>query len=151
MQSKPTTAEEYLGSIPEDRKAVIIQLRNTILENLPEGFEEKVAYGLLCYVVPHSIYPKGYHCNPKLSLPFLSIASQKNYISLHHMGLYDGPLLECFQKQWPNYSSRKLDMGRCCIRFKKPEEIPFNLISELVQKMTVKDWISIYEKALSKT
>ena len=150
MQSKALTAEEYLDNLPDDRKKIITQLRNTIRKNLPKGFKESMGYGMLCYVVPHSIYPPGYHCDPKLALPFISLASQKNHIAIYHMGLYGGKYLDWFQKEWKNHSDKKLDMGKSCIRFKKPEDIPLDLIAELCTKMTPEDWIALYEQNIKK-
>jgi uncharacterized protein YdhG (YjbR/CyaY superfamily) len=146
MQSSATTIEEYLTSLPEERKATFLKLRETILNNLPKGFTEELSYGMLGYLVPHSIYPAGYHCNPKLPLPFINIASQKNFVALYHMGIYAKPeLLEWFVSEYPKYSKQKLDMGKSCIRFKKMDGIPFELIAQLVQKMSVEDWINCYE------
>jgi uncharacterized protein YdhG (YjbR/CyaY superfamily) len=146
MQSKATTPVEYMENLPEDRKAPMEQLRSTILAHLPKGFEEQMSYGMLGYVVPHSIYPAGYHCDPKIALPFLSVASQKNFIALYHMGIYaDEQLLNWFVEEFPKYNKKKLDMGKSCIRFKKPEDIPFELIGKLVEKVSVNDWISRYE------
>ncbi|MEA9415850.1 MULTISPECIES: DUF1801 domain-containing protein [unclassified Flavobacterium] len=146
MQSSATTIEEYLTSLPEERKATFLKLRETILNNLPKGFTEELSYGMLGYLVPHSIYPAGYHCNPKLPLPFINIASQKNFVALYHMGIYAKPeLLEWFVSEYPKYSKQKLDMGKSCIRFKKMDDIPFELIAQLVQKMSVEDWINCYE------
>jgi uncharacterized protein YdhG (YjbR/CyaY superfamily) len=146
MQSSAATIEEYLTSLPEERKNSFLKLRETILNNLPKGFTEELSYGMLGYLVPHSIYPVGYHCNPKLPLPFINIASQKNFVALYHMGIYAKPeLLEWFVAEYPKYSKQKLDMGKSCIRFKKMDDIPFELIAQLVQKMSVEDWISCYE------
>jgi hypothetical protein len=146
MQSTATTIKEYLETIPEERKSAFHILRETILKNIPEGFSEQLSYGMLGYVVPHSIYPNGYHCNTKLPLPFLNIASQKNFIAVYHMGIYaDSKLLDWFISEFPNHSTQKLDMGKSCIRFKKMDQIPFDLIGMLVQKMSVQDWISSYE------
>jgi hypothetical protein len=146
MKSDAKTPEAYINALPEDRKKVISKLRNIILKNLPEGFSETIGYGMLAYVVPHSIYPDGYHCTPELPLPFMNIASQKNFIALYHMGLYSKKeLLEWFVEAYPRHSKRKLDMGKSCIRFKNFDEIPFDLIAELATKMTVKEWINIYE------
>lgn len=151
MQSKATTVSEYLNEIPEERKAGFIKLRNVILENLPEGFEESMGYGMMGYAVPHSLYPKGYHCDPKMPLPFAGLASQKNFIAFYHMGIYADPeLLNWFTSEFPKYSKKKLDMGKSCVRFKKPEDIPFELIGELMQKTTVDDWIRLYESAFKK-
>jgi uncharacterized protein YdhG (YjbR/CyaY superfamily) len=146
MQSDFKTPQEYLNSLPEERKIAIEKLRKVIKLNLPEGFQEEISYGMLGYVVPHSIYPKGYHCKPNLPLPFINIASQKNFIALYHMGIYANPeLLNWFVAEYSKLVQSKIDMGKSCIRFKKIEDIPYELIGELASKMTVSDWISIYE------
>ena len=146
-----TTVNEYIDQLEEDRKNVISQLRKIILENLPKGFEEAISYGMIGYVVPHSLYPAGYHCNTKLPLPFISIASQKNHVAIYHMGLYaDKNLMDWFTVAYPKYSSRKLDIGKSCIRFKKIEDIPYELIGELVKKMTVEEWVNCYEENFKK-
>lgn len=151
MQSDSTTPEAYIDSLPEDRKTVISRLRNIILENLPEGFTEEMAYGMLGYNVPHTLYPLGYHCKPEQALPFLGLASQKNFIAVYHMGVYvDKKLLDWFVSEYPKHSKRKLDMGKSCIRFKKMEDIPYELIGELASKMTPKEWIQVYERELKK-
>ena len=151
MQSKALTPEDYLSELPEDRKVAMLQLRKTIKDNLPRGFEEVMSYGMLGYVVPHSIYPNGYHCNPKLPLPFLNLASQKNFIAVYHMGIYaDTNLLDWFLAEYPKHCKTKLDMGKSCLRFKKLDDIPFEFIGELVTKITVNDWIALYEKAFKK-
>jgi Domain of unknown function (DU1801) len=141
------TVEEYIAQLPEDRKAAIEQLRKLIKKQLPKGFQECISYGMIGYVVPHSLYPKGYHCDPKLPLPFLSIASQKNFIALYHMGIYaDSRILDWFTSEFPKHSKAKLDMGKSCIRFKKMDQIPFDLIGALAAKMTPQQWIELYEK-----
>lgn len=146
MQSKAKTPQEYLSELPEDRKEPLKKLRDVLLKNLPKGFEEEMAYGMLGYVVPFSLYPNGYHCNPKQALPFISLASQKNFIALYHMGIYsDKKLLDWFTAEYPKYALGKLDMGKSCIRFKKMDDIPYALIGELASKMTPEDWISLYE------
>ena len=146
MQSFAKTVNEYLNELPEERKEAFLKLRNSILNNLPKGFEEQISYGMLGYVVPLSIYPDGYHCTPKLPLPFMNIASQKNFIALYHMGIYANPeLLEWFTNEYPKQCSHKLDKGKGCIRFKKMDQIPFDLIAELAGKTTVEDWIECYE------
>ena len=151
MQSTATSIEAYLQEIPEDRKDAFTKLRETILENIPKGFVEQMSYGMIGYVVPHSIYPGGYHCEPKLPLPFVNIASQKNFIALYHMGIYAKPeLLKWFVSEYPKHSKQKLDMGKSCIRFKKMDQIPFDLIAELVQKMSIDEWITCYESAFKK-
>ncbi len=146
MISNATTPDAYIEALPDDRKGPVGQLRKTIREHLPEGFEETMSYGMIGYVVPHSLYPDGYHCDPKLPLPFLSLASQKNHIGFYHMGIYSDPdLLEWFQDAYAALDIGKLDMGKSCIRFKKPERIPFALLGELCEKMTPKQWIQRYE------
>lgn len=151
MKIEANTIQDYLNNIPEDRKDAIARLRQTIIENLPAGFEEKLGYGMPSYVVPHSTYPGGYHCDPKLPLPFLSFASQKNFVALYHMGIYaDQELHDWFVSEYPKHSSTKLDMGKSCIRFKKPDQIPFELIGALVQKMTPQQWIELYESNLKR-
>jgi uncharacterized protein YdhG (YjbR/CyaY superfamily) len=151
MKVEANTPEEYLDNLPDDRKQAMNQLRKTILDNLPKGFEETLSYGMIGYVVPHSIYPNGYHCNPKLPLPFINIASQKNFIAVYHMGLYSNQkLMNWFVQEYPKHCNTKLDMGKSCIRFKKIDQIPFELIADLSKKVTVKDWIEIYEKSIKK-
>ena len=151
MQSTATSIEAYLEEIPLERKIAFTKLRETILENIPKGFVEQMSYGMIGYVVPHSIYPAGYHCESKLPLPFIAIASQKNFIALYHMGIYANPeLLNWFIAEYPKYSPRKLDMGKSCMRFKKSDDIPFDLIAELCQKITPQDWITLYEREFKK-
>jgi uncharacterized protein YdhG (YjbR/CyaY superfamily) len=151
MQSTAATVNDYVSHLPEDRQVAMNTLREVISRNLPEGFKETMSYGMIGYVVPHSIYPAGYHCDTRLPLPFLSIASQKNFIAVYHMGLYADPvLLEWFTSAYPKHSKTKLDTGKSCIRFKKPEQIPFDLIGELASKMTVQQWIDLYESNLKR-
>lgn len=151
MQSTAKTPEEYLASLPEDRKEAMEKLRKVILDNLPKGFEEGMAYGMLGYVVPLSSYPAGYHCTPNTPLPFLSIASQKNFIGFYHMGMYsDKELYNWFTEEFPKHSKYKLDMGKSCVRFKKIEAIPYDLIAELVSKITPEKWIEIYESQIKR-
>ena len=148
MQSKATTPGQYLKELPEDRLQPMTELRNTIVKNLPKGFEERMTYGMIGYVVPHEIYPAGYHCDPKLPLGMINIGSQKNFIVMHHMGLYAKPdLLQWFVSEYPKHSKAKLDMGKGCVRFKKMDDIPYKLIGELIKKVSVKNWIESYEKA----
>lgn len=147
MTSKAETVKEYIDQLPDDRKPVIKKIRSVIKKNLPKGFKEVMSYGMIGYVVPHSIYPDGYHCTPKLPLPFLNVASQKNFVAIYHSGVYADPkLMKWFVTEYPKHNKRKLDMGKSCVRFKKMEEIPYDLIGELVSKMTVEDWIKLYEK-----
>jgi uncharacterized protein YdhG (YjbR/CyaY superfamily) len=151
MQSKAKTVGEYLKEVPNDRKESINKLRYTILANLPEGFKEEMSYGMIGYVVPHSIYPEGYYCSPELPLPFASIASQKNFIGLYHMGIYaNQEVLDWFVAEYPKHCKLKLDMGKSCIRFKKPEQIPFELIGKLMSKISVKGFIALYEGSRKK-
>ncbi len=151
MPSTAITPEAYIAELPLDKKEGFIKLRETIKKSIPKGFEEMMTYGMIGYVVPLSTYPAGYHCNPKLPLCFVNIACQKNFIALHHMGLYGNQTLtDWFVAQYPKHSTSKLDMGKACIRFKKPDQIPFDLIAELMKKMTVKDWIAYYESALKR-
>lgn len=151
MQNFTDTPDQYVSQLPEDRVAPIEALRQTLRENLPPGFEETMSYGMIGYVVPHTRYPAGYHCDPKLPLPFISIASQKHFIAVYHMGIYADPaLLEWFQAEYPKHTTGKLDMGKSCIRFKKPNLIPLELIGQLAQKMTVDEWIALYKKAFNK-
>jgi uncharacterized protein YdhG (YjbR/CyaY superfamily) len=151
MLSKATTPNQYIAELPQDRSEVLKKLRQTILENLPEGFEEAMAYGMLGYVVPHSIYPNGYHCNPKLPLGIINIASQKNFVALYHMAIYlDMELFNWFVESYPKHCKTKLDMGKSCIRFKKIDDIPYDLIAELIRKISVQQWITMYESVLKK-
>ena len=151
MQYKAESPQAYISQLPEERKAVILEIRKNILENLPEGFEEQISYGMLGYVVPHSLYPAGYHVDPKLPLPFINLASQKNFVALYHSGLYADPkLLDWFTTEYPKHCKRKLDMGKSCIRFKNMDDIPYTLIAELATKMTVDRWVALYEKNTKK-
>ena len=143
----PITVPAYIKTLPDERQVAMKKLRTVIQKNLPKGFQETISYKMPAYVVPHSAYPDGYHCDPALPLPFLAMASQKNFIALYHMGVYADPkLLKWFQGEWPKHVKTKLDMGKSCIRFKKMETIPYDLIGELVSKMKVQDWIDLYEK-----
>ena len=145
MQIKTDTVDEYVNQLPEDRQFVIEKLRKSIKENLPKGFEEMPSYGMIGYVVPHSLYPNGYGNTPKLPLPLINVASQKNFVAVYYMGFVDNNVSEWFTNEYPKHSKTKLDMGRGCIRFKKIDQIPYELIGQLASKMTVKDWINIYE------
>ncbi|GGK13877.1 hypothetical protein GCM10007962_05200 [Yeosuana aromativorans] len=151
MQYIANSPEDYVGQLPQERQMVINKLRKTIKANLPKGFHETVSYGMIGYVVPHSIYPNGYHCTPELPLPFLSIASQKNSVNIYHSGIYvKNEIQDWFVSEFPKYSKRRLDMGKCCIRFKNIEDIPYELIGQLASKMTVDEWITIYESNIKK-
>lgn len=147
MQSSAITVSDYVASLAQDRKEVIEKLRNVINDNLPEWFQECMSYGMIWYVVPHSLYPAGYHCTPELPLPFVAIASQKNFVAFYHMCIYGSPeLLERWQSEYPKYCKRKLDMGKSCVRFKWLDDIPYELIGELMKKITVEKRIQIYEQ-----
>lgn len=151
MQYKVSTPEEYIEAIPEERRAPMEKLRAVINANLPDGFEETISYGMLGWVVPHSLYPGGYHCDPKLPLPFLSIASQKNFIGFYHMAIYaDNKLTKWFQEEYAKVVPTKLDMGKSCVRLKKPENIPYELIGELCRKITPETWIRLYESNIKR-
>ena len=148
MKHIANSPEEYIHQLPDERQDSFNKLRNTIVKHLPLGFEERMSYGMIGYVVPKSLYPAGYHCDPKLPLPFVNIASQKNFISLYHMGIYTDPeMLQWFQSEYAQQCKYKLDMGKSCVRFKKMDDIPFDLIAELMEKMTPEDWINRYESA----
>ena len=143
--------KDYTNSLASDRKTTIIQLINVIEQNIPKGFEKVMNYGMPSFVVPHSVYPDGYHCDKTLPLPFIGVSNLKSSISLHHMGLYaNSELLNWFESEYPKNSNTKLDMGKGCIRFKKFNEIPYRLIGVLSSKMTVKDWIDIYEQNIKR-
>ena len=151
MKSNASTIKEYIENLPDERKQVIKKLRRSILDNLPKGFKETISYGMIGYVVPHSLYPDGYHCDPKLPLPFMNIASQKNFVAVYHMGIYaDKKLMDWFVGEYPKHCKSKLDMGKSCIRFNKMDDIPYKLIGELSGKMSPKDWIKIYEKNIKR-
>ena len=149
VQSTAQTPEAYLAELTEDRRAVMEQLRAAVLDNLPAGFEEVMSYGMLGYVVPHSLYPDGYHCDPKLPLPFMNLAAQKHFYGVYHMGIYADPdLMAWFQAEYRDRVPTKLDMGKSCLRLKTPKKLPYDLIGELAAKMTPQDWIERYEAGI---
>lgn len=151
MKYEASTVEEYISQLPNERQEVVKTLQTIIRENLPEGFEEGINYNMIGYYVPHSKYPDGYHCDPKLPLPFMNLASQKNSVNLYHSGIYaKKELHDWFVAEYPKHCKRKLDMGKSCIRFKKMDDIPYELVAELCTKMSVDEWISIYESAIKK-
>ncbi len=151
MKIEATSVEDYINQAPEERQAALGQMREVLRDNLPQGFSEALSYGMPGYVVPHSLYPAGYHCDPKLPLPFVSFANQKNFIALYHMGLYASEEhMAWFKASWDASQWGKLDMGKSCIRFKKVDKIPWDLLSELATKITPQAWISQYEKAFLK-
>lgn len=147
MRSIKMTVPDYIAHLPADRQTAVSKLREVVNQNLPKGYEETISYNMIGWVVPHSLYPSGYHCDTKLPLPFLNLASQKNYIALYHMGVMANPDLEnWFRKEYPKHSKARLDMGKSCIRFKKADQIPYELIGQLVSKLTPADWIALYEQ-----
>jgi hypothetical protein len=148
MQSTAATPEAYIAELPEERKAIISALRQAMIENLPMGFQEVMSYGMLGYVIPHALYPSGYHCDSKQPLTFISIASQKNHIAVYHMGIEACDLTEWLTTRWAELSTLKLDMGKSCIRFKKPEHVPVILFAELAAKVTPQQWIEKYESTI---
>lgn len=151
MKIKANTVQEYLDAVPEEKKDAFLRLRQVILDHLPNGFQEELNYGMIGYVVPHELYPAGYHCNTDLPLPFMNIACQKNFIGFYHMGIYaDKNLLDWFVSEYKNRAEHKLDMGKSCLRLKKLDQIPFDLLGELVQKVSPSDWISAYETQIKR-
>jgi hypothetical protein len=151
MQSKAKTVDAYIEELPEDRKAAMIKLRKVINKNIPKGFKECMSYGMIGWVVPHELYPAGYHCDPKLPLGMMNVASQKNFISLYHMGMYaEKKLMDWYLAEYAKLvPDKKMDMGKACTRFKKPEQIPYELIGRLAAKLTVQQYVDIYEKMLN--
>jgi uncharacterized protein YdhG (YjbR/CyaY superfamily) len=146
------TIESYISNLTPERQEVIQKLREIIKKNLPKGFKECISYGMIGYVVPHEIYPSGYHCDPKLPLPFISIASQKNFVALYHMGIYaDEELHNWFTDKYKTIVPSKLDMGKSCVRFKKMDQIPYELIGELAAKMSPLDWVERYTSVITKS
>ena len=151
MKIEANSVDEYIAKAPEERRDTLLRLRHVLLDHLPKGFVEELSYGMPGYVVPHTLYSPGYHCDPRLPLPFVSFASQKNFIALYHMGLYASPGdTEWFTSNWDASTYGKLDMGKSCIRFKKMDRIPWELIAELATRMTPQDWIARYESAFQK-
>ena len=151
MNSTAKTPSEYLSQLPEDRKAPIEKLRQTILDHIDPKFQECINYGMLGYVVPLTTYPEGYHCNPKLSLPFMNLASQKNFIAVYHSGMYaKKEIYDWFVAEYPKHCITKLDMGKSCVRFKKMDDIPYALIGQLAAKMSTNEWITLYESQIKK-
>lgn len=140
--------QTYLQQVPEERRPYFERLRQTLLDNLPAGYEEQMSYGMIGYVVPHKRYPPGYQVNPDLPLPFINLASQKHYIALYHACIYTSPkLLAWFQTAYQERYSHKLDMGKSCIRFRKWKAMPYELVGELAQKIPVEEWIRLYEQS----
>ena len=152
MTIKAKNVEDYIEQLNGEKKIALLKLKEIIVRNLPSGFEETILYNMISYIVPHSIYPAGYHCNPKDPLPFMSIAAQKNFIALYHMGLMaNHTILQWFQNEYPKHCTHKLDMGKCCIRFKNLNTIPYVLIGELCTKISVSDWMHLYQTHIKKS
>lgn len=146
MQSKAATVAEYLKELPEDRRAAVQAVRKVILANLDKGFVEQMSYGGICYCVPHSLYPAGYHCDPKQALPYAGIGSQKNHIGIYLFCLYNDPAdLATFQREW-KATGKKLDMGKSCIRFRKIEDVPLDVVGRAIKRATLKNFLAHYEK-----
>lgn len=142
MRYEANSPEEYIAQLPDSRRAAVAALRDAVRHGLPEGFEETMLYDMITYVVPHAIYPAGYHVNPKDPLPFLSIGSQKHYIALYHMGLYVFPEVRAwFQREYEKADIGKLDMGKSCIRFRREDRIPLELVTELCAKISLADYV----------
>jgi uncharacterized protein YdhG (YjbR/CyaY superfamily) len=151
MKYEADSPESYIDQLSEERQEVIKKIRTIIKKNLPKGFEECINYNMIEYVVPHSTYPDGYHCDPKTPLPFMNVASQKNFVAIYHSGMYaKKEVYDWFVGEYPKHAKRKLDMGKSCVRFKKMDDIPFDLIRELCTKMTVNEWVNTYESIIKK-
>jgi len=149
MQSKAATVAQYLAELPADRRAAIEAVRKVILKNLDKkGYAEGMQYGMIGYFVPHSVYPPGYHCDPRQGLPFAALASQKNYMAVYLNGIYSDPAtLKWFLDAWSASGKKKPDMGKCCVRFKSLEDIPLEVIGEVIKRTPAKDLIAHYESA----
>lgn len=151
MLSKATTVAEYLASLPADRREAITKVREVMQRNMDRGYRETMSYGMIGWCVPHELYPPGYHCDPKQGLPFAGLASQKNYMSVYLMGVYsDGTdhMSNWFREAWRD-TGKKLDMGKCCIRFKKLDDLALDVIGEAIRRLPVKRFIEYYEAAMA--
>jgi uncharacterized protein YdhG (YjbR/CyaY superfamily) len=146
MRYEAATVDEYVAQIPEERRVAFLRLLDVVRESLPVGFAECMSFGMPSFAVPHSIYPAGYHCKTDEPVPFVSVANQKQYIALYHSGVYALPdLLDWFTSEWAARGPGKLDMGKSCIRLKRMDRIPYELLGELCTKITVDEWIAAYE------
>jgi len=151
MKIEANSPDDYISKLPEDRAIAVKKIRDIFRDNLPKGFQETMGYGMIAFVVPLETYPDGYHCDPRLPLPFVNIASQKNFVALYHSGIYsDTKIHEWFVNEYPKHSKYKLDMGKSCVRFKKMNDIPYDLITELAKKFTLKQWVETYERVIKK-
>ncbi len=151
MQSKAKTPKAYLSSLPKDRRDALEAVRKVIVKNLGKGYAEGMQYGMIGYFVPHSVYPPGYHCDPKQPVPFAAIASQKNYMSVYLNAMYGGGFDESWIRARFEAAGKKLDMGKCCIRFKKLEDLPLDVIGEAIRSVPMKQYIEQYERAIGRS
>ncbi|HYO65007.1 MAG TPA: DUF1801 domain-containing protein [Archangium sp.] len=148
MQSKATTVDQYLASLPADRRAAVSAVRKAILANLDKDYEEGIQYGMIGYYVPHKVFPAGYHVDPKQPLPFAALASQKNHMAVYLMGIYGEPRQEkWFREAWAK-TGRKLDMGKSCVRFKKLEDVALDVLGEAIRRAPAKAYIQQYESVI---
>ena len=152
MQSSASTVEAYLAELPDERRAIVAAVRDTVLANLDPAYAEGMGYGMIGWSVPHSVFPAGYHCNPKLPLPFASLASQKNHVSLYLMGLGEPESEDVvwFRQAWAASGKKKLDMGKACIKFKKLDDIALDVIGEAIKRMPAARYIALYQQTLAK-
>ncbi len=148
MQSKAATVEEYLSELPEERREALAAVRDVVLENLPKGYEEGMQYGMIGYFVPHSVYPSGYHCDPRQPLPFAGLASQKNHMSIYLMCVYGDPEHEAWFRQAWEKTGKKLDMGKSCVRFKKIDDVPLKVVGQAIKRVPAKKFIARYESVV---
>jgi hypothetical protein len=152
MQSNAKTVDDYVLELDEQRREIISRLRHAVLDNIPPGFEESMGYGMIGYVVPLSLYPKGYHVDPKLPLPFAAIGNQKHVISFYHMGIYaDAALRSWFMEEFTKRTGKKPDMGKSCLRLNPNHLVPYVLIGELMRKISVAEWIERVEATYPST
>lgn len=150
MQSKATTVAQYLAALPDDRRKTLDAVRRVIRKNLDKNFEEGIQYGMIGYYVPHRVYPPGYHCDPKQPLPYVALASQKNYMSLYLMCIYGhDELRDSFEAAWAK-SGKKLDMGKSCIRFKKLDDLALDVIGQAIKKTPAKKFVAHYEATMAR-
>lgn len=157
MQSSAATPQAYLAALPDERRAILTAVRDVILANLDPQYAELMQYGMLSYVIPHSIYPVGYHCDAKQPVPFAAIASQKNHISLYLMGLYVGCAgtdetndATWFREAWTASGKKQLDMGKACVRVKKIDDVPLDVVGEAIRRMPTQRYLALYKATLAK-
>ncbi|MFG0274169.1 MAG: DUF1801 domain-containing protein [Phycisphaerales bacterium] len=149
MQSKAATVEAYLDSLPPDRREVIERVRAVINDNLPAGYAEGMQYGMIGWFVPHGVYPKGYHCDPKQPLPFVSLASQKNHMAVYLCTVYMTPEEQAwFERAW-KAAGKRLDMGKSCVRFKSLDGVALEVLGEAVARWPAPKFVAAYEGALA--